>query len=432
MNFSEFHVAFFILLIAKTAADFFLDFLNKRSVLANSSAVPEAFKATISPEKYKKSVEYTLTKIRFGNAEIAFEALKIAVFVTFLFPLLFNFFSEILRLENGISGWASIWREGDIFLGIVVLLSFLDKPFEFYSTFKIEAKFGFNKSSIPLWLSDSAKNVLLVFALGLPLIWIFLAFYHAFPSTWWIFAQIAFFAFQLILLVVYPILILPLFNKLSPLPNGELRERLEKLAKKAGFEAKKIEVIDGSKRSGHSNAYFTGFGKWRRIVLFDTLIAQLSPVEIEAVLAHEIGHSKRGHVTKRIVFAFFFGFLLLWFVNFFLAFPRFFEAFGFEFRENLMVVPALLLLSQIGGLVLFWISPLTNFFSRKHEYEADAFAKEILGSGTPLVSELLKLHNEHLRIQTPHKIYSAFHYSHPTLLERENALLGNDKIANSK
>ncbi len=166
MNFSEFHVAFFILLIAKTAADFFLDFLNKRSVLANSSAVPEAFKATISPEKYKKSVEYTLTKIRFGNAEIAFEALKIAVFVTFLFPLLFNFFSEILRLENGISGWASIWREGVIFLGIVVLLSFLDKPFEFYSTFKIEAKFGFNKSSIPLWLSDSAKNVHLVFARG--------------------------------------------------------------------------------------------------------------------------------------------------------------------------------------------------------------------------------------------------------------------------
>ncbi len=167
-------------------------------------------------------------------------------------------------------------------------------------------------------------------------------------------------------------------------------------------------------------------------MLFDTLIAQLSPEEIEAVLAHEIGHSKRGHVTKRIVFAFFFGFLLLWFVNFFLAFPRFFEAFGFEFRENLMVVPALLLLSQIGGLVLFWISPLTNFFSRKHEYEADAFAKEILGSGTPLVSALRKLHNENLGNLTPHKIYSAFHYSHPTLLERENALLGNDKIANSK
>jgi Zn-dependent protease with chaperone function len=224
------------------------------------------------------------------------------------------------------------------------------------------------------------------------------------------------------LLVIFPKLILPLFNKLSPLPEGELRDTLVALAERCGFVAQKIEIIDGSKRSGHSNAYFTGFGKWRRIVLFDTLVEQLSPKEIEVVLAHEIGHSKCGHITKRLVVSSVIGLALLGFVGWLLNQKVFFTAFGFEFVPGLMLVPAFLLLSQIVPLITFWISPVSAYFSRKHEYEADAFAKEITGTPDTLIAALHKLHEKNLSNLTPHPLYSAFFYSHPTLAEREKAL----------
>ncbi|MCD8283504.1 MAG: M48 family metallopeptidase [Opitutae bacterium] len=422
MNFNAFQIAFLVVLVAKTVADYALELLNKRTVQAHAATVPAPFCETVNAATYKKSVAYTLEKTNFGFVATAYETLWSLALVLFVFAPLFEFACGVAGLDNGLSGWSATWREGSILVAISIVLSFLSKPFDLYDTFKIEAKYGFNKSSLGLWIGDEIKGIVLGIIIGLPLSWALLAFYHEFPQTWWIFAQIAFFAFQLLLLIVYPILILPLFNKLSPLPDGELKARLEALARRSGFVAKKIEVIDGSKRSGHSNAYFTGFGKWRRIVLFDTLVEQLSPEEIEAVLAHEIGHSRRGHVTKRLIFAFVAGLVALWIVNFLISCPKFFEAFGFEYRENIMVVPALLLLSQIAGFVLFWVSPISNFFSRKHEYEADAFAKEALGTGAPLISALRKLHKENLGNLTPHPLYSAFHYSHPTLLERENAL----------
>jgi len=418
---------FVALLLAKTVASLVLDALNRRETLRNAGAVPAEFSGVVDFETYKKSIAYTLRKINFGFVETLFGSALAFVLVAIVFAPVYEFATETLGLTADVSGWTRIWRESVVLVAIFSVVGLIDLPFEWYENFRIEAQFGFNKSTGTLWIADKIKGLVVGWLISFPLLWAVLAFYYAFPETWWIWAQCFFVAFQLILLVIFPKLILPLFNKLSPLPEGELRSELTALAGRCGFVAKKIEIIDGSKRSGHSNAYFTGFGKWRRIVLFDTLVEQLSPKEIAAVLAHEIGHSKRGHVTKRLVVSSLIGFGVLWCVNAILGQNSFFEAFGFKFEAGLMVVPAFLLLSQIFPLITFWISPLSNYFSRKHEYEADAFAKEITGTPDALVSALRKLHEKNLSNLTPHPVYRAFFYSHPTLTEREFALCGDEK-----
>lgn len=415
-------IIFLLLLALKTATSFALDTLNRKETLRNAGSVPEAFRGMIDEPTYRKSVAYTLRKIDFGYLETFFDAALTLVLVIALLPTIYDWAGTLLGLSEDLSGWARIWREGTVLIVISTLIGLLDLPFDWYETFQIEAQFSFNKSTQKLWISDKVKGLILGFVIGLPLLWAVIAFYYAFPRTWWIWAQIFFIAFQLLFLVIFPKLILPLFNKLSPLPEGELRDMLNALAERCGFVAKKIEVIDGSKRSGHSNAYFTGFGKWRRIVLFDTLIEQLSPKEIEAVLAHEIGHSKRGHITKRLITSSVVGLAMLGFVAWLLGQEAFFTAFGFEFVPGLMIVPAFLLLSQLAPLVTFWITPISAHFSRKHEYEADAFAKEVTGTPDALISALHKLHEKNLSNLTPHPVYSAFFYSHPTLAEREAEL----------
>ncbi len=227
------------------------------------------------------------------------------------------------------------------------------------------------------------------------------------------------FGFQQLMLVLYPKLILPLFNKLTPLPEGDLRNRLLALGDRTGFRARAIQVMDGSKRSGHSNAFFTGFGRFRRIVLFDTLMAQLSAEELEAVLAHEIGHYRCGHIPKMLAVSAAMqlgGFALIaWLARS----PWFNTAFGFPPGE---LAPAFLLFGLLSGLVMFWFSPLTNYFSRRHEYEADAFARDAMGSASPIVGALRKLAQKNLSNLTPHPWFSAFFHSHPTLVERERSV----------
>lgn len=415
-------IIFLILLASKTAAEFALDALNRKETVRNASCVPVAFRGMIDEATYRKSVAYTLRKIDFGYLESFFSAALTLVLVIALLPHIYDFAGNVFGLTNELSGWARIWREGAVLVLISTLIGLLDLPFDWYENFRIEAQFGFNNSTPRLWISDKIKGVILGCIIGLPLLWAIIAFYYTFPKTWWIWAQAFFIGFQLLILVIFPKVILPLFNKLSPLPEGELRTTLTALSERCGFVAKKIEIIDGSKRSGHSNAYFTGFGKWRRIVLFDTLVEQLSPKEIEAVLAHEIGHSKRGHITKRLIISSLIGLGTLAFIGWLLEQKEFFTSFGFEFVPGLMLVPAFLLLSQIAPLVTFWISPVSAHFSRKHEYEADAFAKEVAGTPDTLISALHKLHEKNLSNLTPHPLYSAFFYSHPTLAEREKAL----------
>ncbi|MBC8001903.1 MAG: M48 family metallopeptidase, partial [Opitutaceae bacterium] len=239
-------------------------------------------------------------------------------------------------------------------------------------------------------------------------------------SLWWLWAWGAMLTFQLVLMVLAPMLILPLFNKFAPLADGSLRERLLKLGERTGFSAKTIQVMDGSKRSRHSNAFFTGFGRFRKIVLFDTLIAQLSEPELESVLAHEIGHYKKRHIPKMLAWSAFSSLVAFYLLSVLAGQVWFYEGFGFAPAE---IAPALLLFTLLAGTASFWLTPLGNYWSRKHEYEADAYAAVTMGETDSLSGALRKLTEKNLSNLTPHPLFSAFHYSHPTLEERERAMM---------
>jgi STE24 endopeptidase len=302
---------------------------------------------------------------------------------------------------------------------VFTAMSAASLPLQWWDQFKLEERFGFNTTTPATWWLDRAKGFAIALVIGYPLLVLILQCVEWSGNAWWLRAWGVMMAFQLLMSVLAPVLILPLFNKLTPLPEGTLRDRLLALAAKTSFRAASIQVMDGSRRSKHSNAFFTGFGRFRKIVLFDTLIAQLTEPELEAVLAHEIGHWRKRHITKMLVvsaasslgaFA-----VIAW-----LARQDWFAT-GFGLRGD-SVASSLLLFGLLAGTVLFWLSPLTHWWSRRHEYEADGFAREIIGDAQPLVGALRKLNEKNLSNLTPHPAYSGFYYSHPTLLEREQAL----------
>ncbi len=400
-------------MLLRLAGELVLSALNRAEVRRHAAAPPAAAAAIMDLATYRKSVAYTLEKSRFGAVAGIFDTLVTAL-VLFggVLPLLFAHVAD----------WGApnaVWSHVMFVLLAMMLLSVPSLPFEWWEQFRLEEKFGFNKSSVGLWVMDKVKGTVLTLVIGFPLLWALLSLVKWTGESWWLWGFALMFGFQLLMLVLYPKLILPLFNKLTPLPEGELRTRLLALGDRTGFHAKTIEVIDGSKRSGHSNAYFTGFGRFRRIVLFDTLIAQLTPEELEAVLAHEIGHYRRGHIPKMIALSaamMFGGFgVIAWLARS----PWFNLSFGFPADE---LAPSFLLFGLLSGLVTFWFSPLMNVLSRKHEYEADAFAREAVGGPAAMVGALRKLAQKNLTNLTPHPWFSAFHYSHPTLVEREAAL----------
>jgi STE24 endopeptidase len=402
------------LMLLRLVADLVLAALNRAEVQRHAGQAPAAVSAIMDQATYEKSVAYTLEKSRFGVITELFDTLVLALVI---------FGGVLPPLFARVASWGApgaIWSHALFILLAGVLLAVPSLPFDWWEQFRIEQKYGFNKSTPALWLADKLKGAALAFAIGFPLLWALLALVKLAGASWWIWGFALLFGFQLLMLVLYPKLILPLFNKLTPLPSGELRDRLLALGDRTGFRAKTIEVIDGSKRSGHSNAYFTGFGRFRRIVLFDTLIAQLTPEELEAVLAHEIGHYRRGHIPKMIAMAggsLLVGFALLaqlaesdWFNT----------AFGFPPGE---MAPAFLLFALLSGVVTFWFTPVTNMLMRRYEYQADAFARDAMGGPAAMIGALRKLAQKNLTNLTPHPIYSAFFYSHPTIVERERALL---------
>jgi STE24 endopeptidase len=404
------------LMVLRLVGELVLSALNRAEVRRHAAAPPPGAAAIMDAATYAKSVAYTLEKSRFGVISGIFDTLVLAMFV----------FGGVLPwLFARIGAWGAhgaVWDDALFILLAGVLLSVPSLPFDWWEQFRLEAKFDFNKATPALWVTDKLKGTALMFAIGFPLLWALLSLVKWVGPLWWIWGFALVFGFQLLMLVLYPKLILPLFNKLTPLPDGELRDQLLALGERTGFRAAAIQVMDGSKRSGHSNAFFTGFGRFRRIVLFDTLIAQLTPKELEAVLAHEIGHYRCGHIPKMLAVSAVmllggFG-VIAWLA----ASPWFNLAFGFPPGE---LAPAFLLFGLLSGLVTFWFSPLMNFFSRKHEYEADAFARNAVGGAGPMLGALRKLAQKNLSNLTPHPWFSAFFYSHPTLIEREAALLRN-------
>ncbi len=402
-----------LLMVLRLAGELLLSALNRAEVRGHAGSAPPAVAAIMDAATYEKSVAYTLEKSRFGAISEIFDTLVLAL-------VLFGGVLPLFYVQ--VAAWGSpgaVWDDALFILLTGVLLSIPALPFEWWAQFRLEAKFGFNKSTPGLWVSDKIKGFALMLGLGFPLLWALLSLVGWVGQTWWLWGFGLIFGFQLLMLILYPKLILPLFNKLTPLPEGELRTRLLALGDRTGFRAAAIQVMDGSKRSGHSNAFFTGFGRFRRIVLFDTLIAQLSPEELEAVLAHEIGHYRRGHIPKMIALSAVSMFSAFGIIAWLARSPWFNLTFGFPAGE---LAPAFLLFGLLSGLVTFWFSPLMNLLSRKHEYEADAFARDAMGSVEPMIGALRKLAQKNLTNLTPHPWFSAFYYSHPTLVERERSL----------
>ncbi len=406
-------LAALFLLVTQWVAQTFLAILNRRHVMDRRDAIPAAFEGVVDLPTYKKSTEYTLARNRFGVAESAWSLLVLLLLVAS--PALPVSYSVVVGLLGD-----HAWTEAAWLFAVVLLLSVPGLPWEWWAQFRLEERFGFNTTTQKVWWGDRIKGFLLSVAIGYPLLLLILKLVDWVGPGWWLWAWALLIGFQLLMMVIAPVFILPLFNKLTPLPPGSLRDRLLQLGEKTGFSAQTILVMDGSKRSRHSNAFFTGFGRFRKIVLFDTLIQQLTEEELEAVLAHEIGHYKRGHVPRMLLAntaAMFCGFAV---IAWLMRQPEFTGAFGFP--SGVGLAPALLLFTLISGAVTFWASPLMNFWSRKHEYQADAYAATVLQSAGGLIGALRKLNEKNLSNLTPHPWYSAWNYSHPTLIEREGAL----------
>ena len=402
-------------MLARLGSELFLAQLNRAEVRRHAGAPPPAAASIMDPPTYARAVAYTLEKSRFGGFSSVFEA---AILATAIFS------GWLPALYAWVAAWGApgaAWTGACFIFLTGFLLQIPSLPLDWWQHFRLEAKYGFNQATFPLWVTDKLKGFGLALLIGYPLLWALLAVVRAAGAAWWLWAFALVFGFQMAAVVLYPKLILPLFNKLSPLPEGDLRARLLALGERTGFRAAAIQVIDGSKRSGHSNAFFTGFGRFRRIVLYDTLVAQLTADQLEAVLAHEIGHYRRGHVPKRLVLsslALLAGFAVLaWLASC----PWFNAAFGFPPGE---IAPSFLLFGLLSGLVTFWFTPWLNLLSRRHEFEADAFAREAMGGSLPLVGALRGLAEKNLTNLTPHRWFSAFYFSHPTIVEREGRLQG--------
>lgn len=407
-----------VLILARAVAELWLSRLNQRQVRAHADEVPPAFREMVDELTYRRSVNYTLAKSRFGEVVTLFDAVL-------LIGLLFS----------GVLSWAfgkfmaafgtSVLPMAGFLFATGVASSIVGLPFACYAQFRLEDRFGFNTTTVKTWVLDRLKGFLLAVLLGFPLLALVLKLIEWAGPNWWIWAAAVVIVFQLLLLLIAPALIMPLFNKFTPLPEGSLRERLFALAQRTEFPTRNIEVMDGSKQSRHSNAFFTGFGRFRKIVLFDTLLAQLAEPELESVLAHEIGHYKKRHVVKLLGVSIA-GVLTGFAVVAWLARQAwFYRAFGFEYHAGFAatnVVPAMLLFALLAGTIGFWFSPLLRMWSRRFEYEADAFARATMGDAQPLLQALRKLTERNLSNLTPHRLYSWFYYSHPTLIERERAL----------
>ncbi len=398
-----FTLAFLAALAAALATRLWLAQRHVRHVRAHRNAVPPAFADRIALAAHQKAADYTIARTRLHTAET-----MTAAAVLLLFTLggglqwLFDTWSTPFAPRS--------YTHGIALIGSVVLINALvDLPYSLYRTFGIEARFGFNRVTPRLYVADMIKQTLLGMLLGVPLLLAVLWLMERMGALWWFYVWLTWMAFNILVLILFPTVIAPLFNKFSPLEDADLRERIERLLRQCGFKAKGIFVMDGSRRSSHGNAYFTGLGAAKRIVFFDTLLTRLAPAEIEAVLAHELGHFRRRHIAKRIGLLFGVSFLFLALLGYLTEQAWFYEGLGVHDRSTAV---ALLLFVMAMPAFTFFMQPLGNAYSRKHEYEADAFAAGQT-DGRHLVHALVKLYQDNAATLTPDPLHSAFYDSHP-------------------
>jgi STE24 endopeptidase len=404
-------LVFLVFFLLQMGVELGLMELNRRHVRAAGEGVPAPLQGIVTPETARRSSAYALANLRFALVQSVYgAAITLVVLFSGVLPDLQTRLSS-LPLQG-------LW----LFVAFLVVLSgalsILNVPFALYRTFSIEARFGFNRVTWRLWIFDRIKGLAVSAVLGLPLLCAVYGFMAATGAWWWVYLLAFLVVVQLVLLWLYPAVIAPLFNKFVPLPDGELKRRLEALAAHAGFDNRGLFVMDASRRSGHSNAYFVGLVR-PRIVLFDTLVDKMSPDEAAAVLAHEIGHYKRRHIHRRLVWAFVGMLVGLFVLSRLIVWPPLFHAFGFAAPSSHV---ALALLSLGGGAFTFFLEPVQAWLSRRHEFEADAFSVALTGNAEAMKTALVRLNGENLSNLNPHPWYSRWHYSHPTLLERIAAI----------
>lgn len=373
-----------------------------RYVHRHRKSVPEPFREHISLEAHQKAADYTLAKLRFGKVELLFGTALLLVWT----------------VGGGLNALDQFWRDmalSPILTGLAVIFSFmvissvLDLPLSFYRTFRLEERFGFNRMTGKLFAADFVKNLLLAVIIGGPLLWLVLWLMQDASPLWWLYVWAIWIGFSLLMMWAYPAFIAPLFNKFSPLDDSSLRERIESLLGRCGFRSNGIFVMDGSRRSSHGNAYFTGLGDNKRIVFFDTLLKSLNEDEVEAVLAHELGHFRRRHIQKRITVMAALSLIGLAILGWLLDYLPFYHGLGISEPSTYI---ALLLFMLVLPVFSIYLQPLMAAFSRKHEFEADEFAAK-QSDASVLIQALVKLYKENASTLTPDPVYSAFHDSHP-------------------
>jgi STE24 endopeptidase len=378
-----------------------------RHVWLHRDTPPAAFSSAVSPEEHRKAADYTLAKTRLALAHLAIEAGMLWWFTL----------GGGLNLIAGLAADAadtSLWRGAWLLLGMMLVTTAVELPLSLYKNFVVETRFGFNRQTLGGFFADLLKEALLGLALGLPLILLTLWLMAGMGARWWLWVWLAWMVFNLLVLAVYPTIIAPLFNKFQPLQDVSLRARIEDLLARSGFRSQGVFVMDGSKRSAHGNAYFTGLGKAKRIVFFDTLLERLTPEQTEAVLAHELGHYKHRHIVKRIALMFGLSLALLYTLAWLKGMPWFYGGLGVTETGD---AAALALFFLVLPVFLFPLSPMMSLYSRKHEFEADAYAAK-QAHPAHLISALVRLYRDNASTLTPDPVYSLFYDSHPKASER--------------
>ncbi len=397
-----FTLVFLAALALATATKLWLGMRHVGHIQRHRDTVPVEFSNEISLDAHRHAADYSCAKTRLGLVTTALECALI---------LALTFGGGLQWMHEVTAGWFApgVTRGVSLLILLGAISSVLDLPFACYRTFGIEQRFGFNKMTPLMFIVDMVKNTALAAALGIPLVACILWLMERAGNLWWLYAWLIWVAFNLVILTVYPVWIAPLFNKFVPLNDPQLQERIERLLKRCGFKAQGLMVMDGSRRSSHGNAYFTGFGKSKRIVFFDTLLARLVPGEIEAVLAHELGHFKLKHVFKRIAWIFTASLAFLWLLAQLMNHAWFYSGLNVQTPSTAM---ALLLFFLVVPQFIFLLHPVTSFYSRKHEFEADHYATQH-ASVADLISALVKLYKDNASTLTPDPLHSVFYDSHP-------------------
>ncbi len=417
-------ILFVLTLITNAAIKLWLASRQIRHVSANRAAVPAAFEDRVSLQSHQRAADYTFAKVRLQMAEY---------FASLVFLLGLTLLGGAQLLYELAAQWLpdSPWTAQLLFLMIIMALAgAVDLPFSWYRQFRLEKRFGFSRMTIGLWFSDLVKGVVLSAVIAIPLTGLVLWMMRSTGQWWWLAVWLVWTVFTLTLMVIYPTLIAPRFNKFKPMPEGSLRKRVETLLDRCGFQSRGLYVMDGSRRSSHGNAYFTGLGRAKRIVFFDTLLDRLNGDQIEAVLAHELGHFKHRHVTRRIVTTLLSSLAGLALLGWLAQKPWFYTGLGMHPGAIGFEAPALLLFMLVAPVFTFLLRPVMSALSRRDEFQADAFAAS-QSDATHLADALVRLYEDNASTLTPDPLHSAFYDSHPSASERISRLLSHHSPASA-